>query len=298
MKINNVIKKTRSVREYKNKKIDKNLINDLLKDFMNQRILVDDIKIDFKFIQDGKELFKKLDGLVGYYGKLIESPHYIYIASEVKEGYLENAGYIGEKIVLKATDLGLGTCWIEVSENIDKVKDILNISKNQDVIGLLAIGYPKKESKVGGMYDSKGKSASPLTEFGYPNIDVKYKDAPVSERISIENIAFLKEWGKKATVEDLENRGMAEAFYYMRLAPSWGNRQPWKFIIDGGKIILAVCKDKMVSERVAKLEAGIAMLYFELMIHESGIPGGWLVEKPKEKYNIPENYFVAGYYKI
>lgn len=298
MKANKVIKDTRSVREYKDKRIDANVINELLGDLNKQKALSNDIKLDFNFMDDGKEAYEKLDGLVGYFGKLIKAPHYIYIVSEIKDGYLENAGYIGERLVLKATSLGLGSCWIEVSENISKVKDILNINEAQDIIGLLAIGYPKKESKVVGMYDTKGRSVSPLTQYGYPNIDIKYADAPVSERISIEDMAYIKEWGKKATIDDLENRGMAETFYYMRLAPSWGNRQPWKFIIDGERIILAVSKDEKVTERTAKIEAGIAMLYFELMIHEVGIPGGWVLEKPEKNYNIPENYFIAGYYRI
>ncbi|SKC85703.1 nitroreductase family protein [Maledivibacter halophilus] len=298
MGINKIIKERRSVREYKSKKVEENVINDLLNDFTNKKRLTDDIKINFGFIQDGKGLYEKLDGLVGYYGKLIKAPHYIYITSEVKDGYLENAGYIGEKLVLEATKLGLGTCWIEVSKNMDKVKEILSIEKDQEIIGLFTIGYPKKERKVGGVYDTEGKSLSPLTEFGYSNIDVKYTDAPISGRKSIEDITYLNNWGQKATVEELEDRGIAESFYYMRLAPSWGNRQPWKFIIRGEKIVLAVCKDEMVSEKIAKIEAGIAMLYFELMIHESGIPGKWVIRNCDNEYNIPENYFIAGCYKI
>lgn len=298
MKTNKVIKDTRSVREYKDKEIDNKVITELLNVLNEQKGLMNDIKIDFNFIEGGKEAYEKLDGLVGYFGKLIKAPHYIYIVSEAKNGYLENAGYLGERLILKATDLGLGSCWIEVSENVSKVKDILNIKENQEIIGLLAIGYPKKQSKIVGMYDTNGRSVSPLTQFGYPNMNIKYKDVPVSERISIEDMVYITEWGKKATINDLENRGMAEAFYYMRLAPSWGNRQPWKFIIDGEKIVLAICKDERVAEKTAKIEAGIAMLYFELMIHEVGIAGDWVLEDPKKNYNIPENYFVIGYYKI
>ncbi|WP_432667560.1 nitroreductase family protein [Wukongibacter baidiensis] len=298
MKLNKIIKDRRSVREYKDKKVEKNLLEDLLAALSNKRRLQEDIELDFQLIEDGEEAYKKLDGLVGYFGKVIKAPHYFYIVSETKDGYLENSGYFGESIVLRATDLGLGTCWIEVSENVDQVKEALNIKKEGEIVGLLAIGYPKNENKVSGIFSNKGKSISPLTEFGYPNIDIKYSDKPVSERKSIEDIVYLKEWGTQTTIEDLENRGMADVFYYMRLAPSWGNRQPWKFIIDGGKVILAVAKDEKVSEKVARIEAGIAMLYFELMSHEMGIPGGWKLEKPEKQYNIPEDFFIAGYYRV
>lgn len=40
------------------------------------------------------------------------APHYIVIRSVEKEGYLENAGFIGEQIVLYLTEQGIGTCWL------------------------------------------------------------------------------------------------------------------------------------------------------------------------------------------
>lgn len=298
MKTNKIIKEKRSVREYKEKKVDKHLIEDLLENIKNKRKLKDDIDVSFEFIENGEDVYKSLDGLVGYFGKLIKAPHYIYIASEIKDGYLENGGYLGEEIGLKATDLGLGTCWMEVSQDVNKVKELLNITEGKDLIGLLAIGYPKKETRISGIYNTNRKSISPLTEFGYPNINIEYSDEPISERKSIENIVYLNEWDKKVSIEELEARGMDEVFYYMRLAPSWENRQPWKFIIDGEKIVLTVCKDEKIDEKIMRIEAGIAMLYFELMSHELGIDGKWRLEKPEKQYNIPEDFFVAGYYRI
>ncbi|MCP4641317.1 MAG: nitroreductase, partial [bacterium] len=46
-------------------------------------------------------------------------------------------------LVLKATELGLGTCWVGWF-NEDKVKDILAIPKSVRVSALLAVGYPKE----------------------------------------------------------------------------------------------------------------------------------------------------------
>lgn len=299
MKTNKVIQNRRSVREYKEKIVKQALIDDLFADIKTKRKLKDDIKLDFYFINNGKEAFERLDGFVGYHGKVIKAPHYIYMISEKKEGYLKNAGYIAERLILKATDLGLGTCWVEVPEDDDKVKEALEIKEKGALVALIAIGYPQKESKVLNNNDSKKRSAFPLAELGYPNADIKYSEEPASGRLSIEDIVYIKEWGKSASVDDLENRGMAEAFYYMRLAPSWGNRQPWKFIVDGEKVVLAVRNDlNLTSEKVSKIEAGIAMLYFELMVHESGIPGKWTLDKIDKDYRLPDDYFIAGYYTV
>jgi len=38
--------------------------------------------------------------------------HYIVIRSVKKDGYLENAGFIGEQIVLYLTEHDIGTCWL------------------------------------------------------------------------------------------------------------------------------------------------------------------------------------------
>lgn len=38
--------------------------------------------------------------------------HYLVIRSVKKEGYLENAGFIGEQIVLYLTEHDIGTCWL------------------------------------------------------------------------------------------------------------------------------------------------------------------------------------------
>lgn len=38
--------------------------------------------------------------------------HYLVIRSVKKEGYLENAGFIGEQIMLYMTEQGIGSCWL------------------------------------------------------------------------------------------------------------------------------------------------------------------------------------------
>ena len=46
-------------------------------------------------------------------------PHAVAIYSEVKEGYLENAGFILEQLDLYIQSLGLGSCWV----GLGRVKD-------------------------------------------------------------------------------------------------------------------------------------------------------------------------------
>jgi len=46
-----------------------------------------------------------------------------------------------------ATNLGLGTCWIGAFDE-SKVKEILEIPENIEVIGLITLGYPGENAEV------------------------------------------------------------------------------------------------------------------------------------------------------
>ena len=68
-------------------------------------------------------------------------------SSEQLMGYLNlNVGIAITHIMLKAVDLGLGTCWIGGCDK-EKVKEILNLEDNLMVVALLPVGYPDEAPK-------------------------------------------------------------------------------------------------------------------------------------------------------
>ncbi|MGA2385212.1 MAG: nitroreductase family protein [Candidatus Bathyarchaeia archaeon] len=60
--------------------------------------------------------------------------------------YLVDVGISMQQLVLAATDLGLGTCWIGGFDE-DKVKKVLEIPSNIRVVALTPIGYPAPMSE-------------------------------------------------------------------------------------------------------------------------------------------------------
>lgn len=46
-----------------------------------------------------------------------------------------------------AASLGLGTCWIGAFDE-PKLKEILEIPKNIEVVGLITLGYPGEEAEI------------------------------------------------------------------------------------------------------------------------------------------------------
>ena len=48
-----------------------------------------------------------------------------------------------EHLVLTATALGLGTCWVGAIEDMDKVKELFGISKDMALVIIVAVGHTK-----------------------------------------------------------------------------------------------------------------------------------------------------------
>ena len=66
----------------------------------------------------------------------------------VAEAYLRlNAAIALDHLTLRAVDLGLGTCWVMMF-NQEKVKEILGLDENYNVVALLPIGYPDQNPKA------------------------------------------------------------------------------------------------------------------------------------------------------
>jgi nitroreductase len=56
----------------------------------------------------------------------------------------ELGGYWGEKVVLKATQLGVGSCWYANGVK----KDLLGIAKDEKFLIVIVLGYAAKEGKA------------------------------------------------------------------------------------------------------------------------------------------------------
>lgn len=76
----------------------------------------------------------RLNLLTHYIGESVKGIHYHQI----------DLGIAMEHMVLRATEMGLGTCWIGWFKE-KKIKKILHIPKDWKIISLLALGYSQEE---------------------------------------------------------------------------------------------------------------------------------------------------------
>ncbi len=79
----------------------------------------------------------------------------------------EKAGYYGEKLVLDATRMGLGTCWI--GGTFDRSDALYDIGGDHEIIAVISVGYVSekkslKEKLISGAVSRKTKAIEQLSE--------------------------------------------------------------------------------------------------------------------------------------
>jgi len=189
---------------------------------------------------------KVFKGIVGGYGKITGAPYYVtFIGSPGSPNAEEGIGYTGEGVILEATSLGLGTCWVSGFFRPEAVKEHIAVADNERVYAVTPIGYTEK--------------GFTLKEKLYSGAARSPKKKPLEE--IVEGTALVP-WQQKAI----------EA---ARIAPSASNRQPWRFVVDEKSITVRVDNPKDSDKYPKRLDCGIAMLHIELGTLAAGKKGCW-----------------------
>jgi putative nitroreductase len=284
MEYKDLIAKMKSVRNYKKDLISSEIIQKLRDYHNNSKRLVEDIEID-SMLKDRDEVYDILKDNAGYNGVMIDAPHYLLFLSEERDHYIENIAYAAEDIRLKAFDLGVGSCWITICDG-DLIKEKLNIKSDKKLTAIIALGFDDNKNKV--VYDN-------VSEYNPSKANIKVVEDNVSERESVRDIVFMKKWGEKSDLDELVNLGLLEAFFYARLAPSSKNRQPWRFIYDDGMVVLTIKYDESTCDYGDKIDTGIVMLYYQIIIDSTLFKMNWKFGKPEKEYEIPSDYNIVAY---
>lgn len=109
MNVIETIKARHSVRQYKNKPIEADKISTL-----QSEIAVCNMESGLH-IQLVTNEPKAFDGFMAHYGKFSGVTNYIAMIGKKGSSLDETCGYYGERLVLKAQQLGLNTCWVAMT---------------------------------------------------------------------------------------------------------------------------------------------------------------------------------------
>ena len=135
MEIVEVIKARHSVRQYENKKIES-----------EKRKALDELAaecnaesgLNIQMVYDEPKCF---NSLMAHYGKFSGCENYIAIVGKKSKDLDEKAGYYGEKLVLKAQELGLNTCWVAMTHGKVEAK----VQKDEKTAIIISLGYGKNQ---------------------------------------------------------------------------------------------------------------------------------------------------------
>ena len=133
-----VIEARHSVRQYTDKKIPED-IREQLNAYTEQ--LNKDGNLNMQIIYDEEECFNTR---MAHYGKFENANNYIVVIGKKASGLEERAGYYGEKLVLKAQELGLNTCWVALTHG--KSKAVVRAGEKEVII--IALGYGKTQGNT------------------------------------------------------------------------------------------------------------------------------------------------------
>lgn len=167
MNIKEAIMKRRTIRKFTQEKISEDKLIELIDCARVAAYGANMQPLKFRIITDDNELSSifPMTKWAGYLSdgtpKEDERPTaYIVILGDrdiKSNGAFEvEAGAAVTTMMLEAVEMGLATCWLGAIDR-ENIKNSLEIPKNFDVLYLLALGYPKQESKMCDMKDNDVK---------------------------------------------------------------------------------------------------------------------------------------------
>jgi len=250
-----------SSRTYDGKQIDSELLRKL-----NETIesINQEVSIKVKFLIAGKGDSNSSDNKkMGTYGVISGANSFIIGILDKSETDAVEFGYLFEKIILTATDLGLQTCWLGGTFNRNDFLEKANVSENEIIAIISPVGIKSAKSKI--------------VEKAMRAVAGSDHRKPWSELFFYENNS------NPLTKEEAGD--YAVPLEMVRLAPSASNKQPWRIIKTSHGYDFFLCRTKgygALGFDMQKNDLGIAKCHFELAADELGLKGRWEVMR-----NIP-----------
>jgi nitroreductase len=208
---------------------------------------------------------------LGTYGFIKGASGFIVGAVKPAEKDLEDYGYLMEYIILIATDLDLGTCWLGGSFTRSSFTQKISATDEEQVPAVTSIGY----------IDNPEEARNGLIR----------RQVGANNRLLWEELFFHQEFGLPLARQ--EAGVYATPLEMVRLGPSASNKQPWRIVKDGNLWHFYLQRTKSYPPSFAskllkiadlqRVDMGIAMCHFELTAKELGLIGKWTIQEPAIK---------------
>lgn len=137
MNLTEAMRERHSVRQYKDQPLSEEAVSALREeiDACNQ-----EGGLHIQLVTDEPKAF---DGFMAHYGKFSGVKNYIAMIGKKDPALDEKCGYYGERLVLKAQQLGLNTCWVAMTYS--KVKTAFSVGRGEKLCVVISVGYGKTQ---------------------------------------------------------------------------------------------------------------------------------------------------------
>jgi nitroreductase len=213
---------------------------------------------------DFSEMERKEIKTLGTYGTIRGARLYIVSAVTEAHGAMVDLGYCFEKVILMATSLGLGTCWMGGTFRRASFARRVGVSEGEVIPAVSPLGYAREKRSF---------------------MDVLFRRfAGSDERKPWEELFFDGVMGSPLSKGAAGS--YATALECVRRAPSASNNQPWRIVRQDSDSFHFFVKrtpgyDKLMRAADLQLvDMGIALCHFELAARETGLAGRWEGAKP------------------
>ena len=205
---------------------------------------------------------------LGTYGFIKNPTGFIVGAVRPGEKYLEDYGYVLERIILLATDIGLGTCWLGGTFTKSSFARRISMTPEETMPAVTSVGYVAEQGAIRNL--------------------IHGKPSTTDNRFPWSDLFFQAKFGNPLAPD--EAGSYARPLEMVRLGPSASNKQPWRVIKAdhawhfylqrtrgyGDGLIFKMLR----LEDLQRVDMGIAISHFELTSRELGLAGRWAVAEP------------------
>ncbi len=204
---------------------------------------------------------------LGTYGIIRGNTAFIVGAVEQGPHAMEDFGYLMERIVLLATELELGTCWLGGTFTKSRFASRIAAQPGEIVPAVVAVGYAAEGAKH----------------------DLIRAGVRASRRHPWNRLFFDSDFN--TPLERVTAGAYALPLEMVRWGPSASNRQPWRIVRTEAGWHFYLRRTPGYSHRalpfrllgladLQRLDMGIAMCHFALTATALGLPGHWVHAEP------------------
>lgn len=93
-------------------------------------------QLHFQLVTENGDAFKSL---IPLFGRFKNVTNYIALAAKKQDGIYGKCGYYGARLMIKAQQAGLNSCWVTGSYHAKKCP--VSLAPDEELVGVIAIGY-------------------------------------------------------------------------------------------------------------------------------------------------------------